>query len=181
MKKNFTTGCVSKNDIAMDLFHGRKDIRLCHSPRIGTFFSAIKTPSTNNQLNSTRRPLHSFKINLIILTLFLSFILPCFSEEFTLGTIQKKIHTGMSQSEVVNCLGAPNLVTKDIGGCESWVYDKISQSTKETYNKGWFWLLITGRRKGCQKTETSQKTITVTLNFDENSSLESFTYKSSSF
>lgn len=115
----------------------------------------------------------------LLLLIFLA--IPCFSEEFTLGMVQQRIHIGMPQSEVVSCLGAPNMVTKGAEGLETWIYDKISQTTKETYNKHWFWLLITGRRKGCKKTETSQKTITVVLNFDENACLESCIYKTSNF
>ena len=116
---------------------------------------------------------------ILILLIFLA--IPCFSEEFTLGMVQQRIHTGMSQSEVLACLGSPNIVTKSIDGLETWAYDKISQTSHETYNKKWFWMLITGRRKGCMKTETSQKTITVVLNFDKDCCLETFMYKTSSF
>lgn len=115
------------------------------------------------------------------LLMWLLLTLPCLSGEFTLGTIQQNIHSGMSQTEVVSCLGAPNMVTKDACGCETWIYNKISQSTTEVYNRKWYFLFLFGRRKGCKNTETSQKTITVTLNFNKDSCLECFTYNASSF
>lgn len=117
----------------------------------------------------------------IFATLFLILFLaiPCFSQDFTLGTVQKSLYAGMSQAEVVTCLGAPNMVVKNSEGCETWVYENKSQFTKETYHKSWLWLLVFGRRKGCQSTETSQKSITVTLNFNANSCLENYTYNAS--
>ena len=114
------------------------------------------------------------------LILFLILAVPCFSEEFTLGIIQR-VHSGMSQPEVISCLGAPNMVTKTPEGCEIWVYDKTSQSTKEVYDKRWYWLFFVGRRRGCKNVETSQKTITVTLIFNKDSCLESVSYDSKSF
>lgn len=121
------------------------------------------------------------KKSFTILVLFLMLAIPCFADEFTLGIVQKNIHAGMPQSDIVSCLGTPNMVTKNTEGCETWVYEKKSQSTKETYNKGWFWLLFKGGRKGCQKTETSEKAITLILNFNQNSCLETFSYNSRDF
>lgn len=119
----------------------------------------------------------------IFASLFISLFLaiPCFSEDFTLGMVQQRLHEGMSQSEIVCCLGTPNLITKNTEGCETWVYDKKSQSTTETCCRKWYWLLLKGKRKGCNSTETSQKALTVTLNFNKNSCLESYSYNSSSY
>lgn len=119
------------------------------------------------------------KITSLFILLFLA--APGFSEEFTLGMAQQCLHPGMSQSEIVCCLGAPNLITKNAQGCETWVYDKKSQSTTETCCRKWYWIFFKGKRKGCNSTETSQKALTVTINFDKNSCLEDFSYNSSSF
>lgn len=116
-----------------------------------------------------------------ILSLFLFLANPCLSDEFTLGKVQQVIHQGMSQAEIVSCLGSPNLITKNAEGCETWVYDKKSQSTKETCCRKWYWLFLKGKRKGCNSTETSQKSLSVTLNFDKDSCLESYSYNSSSY
>jgi len=121
------------------------------------------------------------KKSFITLFLLIFLAIPCFSEEFTLGMVQQRIHTGMSQAEVTSCLGPPNVVTKGAEGLETWVYDKISQTEKETSNKKWLWQVITGKRKACRRNETTQKAITVVLNFDEHCCLENFMYKTGSF
>lgn len=115
----------------------------------------------------------------LLLLIFLA--LPCMCEEFTLGMVQQRIHTGMSQGEVVACIGAPNMVNKGAEGLETWTYNKISQTTQETYNKKWYFFLLFGKRKGCKRTETSEKSITVVLSFDEQCCLENIMYKTSSY
>ena len=121
------------------------------------------------------------KKNLATLFLFLFFTLTAFCEEFTLGTIQQRLQAGMSQAEVASCIGAPNIVTKNAEGCETWIYEKTSQSNDSNYKKRWFWFLFFGKGDGCKHSESSQKTITVVVNFDKNSCLQTFTYNASSF
>lgn len=87
----------------------------------------------------------------------------------------------MPQSEVLTCIGAPNMVTRNADGCETWIYEKVFQSTTEVYDKHWLFLLVFGRRKGCKHTETSQKKLSVILNFNQNSCLETYSYNSSNF
>ena len=51
---------------------------------------------------------------------------PTNSNDLTLGAVQSKIYKGQSQSEVMDVLGSPNIVTKDTQGREVWTYDRIS-------------------------------------------------------
>lgn len=46
------------------------------------------------------------------------------ARRFTLGEVQKTIQTGMSQADLVQALGSPNMVVRDREGNECWVYDK---------------------------------------------------------
>ncbi len=46
--------------------------------------------------------------------------------EMTVGIVQKEIRTGMSQADVAEALGSPNIVTRDSEGKETWIYDKIA-------------------------------------------------------
>ena len=41
---------------------------------------------------------------------------PTNSNDLTLGAVQSKIYKGQSQSEVMDVLGSPNIVTKDTQG-----------------------------------------------------------------
>ena len=45
---------------------------------------------------------------------------------FTLGVVQKELRPGLSQADVAERLGAPNILTRDAEGREAWVYDKVS-------------------------------------------------------
>lgn len=60
------------------------------------------------------------------------FSLPLATAQFTLGTVQSLIKEGMDQSEVAIALGAPNMVTQDAKGNETWIYDKISTTVAES-------------------------------------------------
>ena len=45
---------------------------------------------------------------------------------FTLGLVQRALRPGLSQADVAERLGSPNIVTRDSEGREAWVYDKVS-------------------------------------------------------
>lgn len=121
------------------------------------------------------------KKTFVTLFLLIFLAMPCFSAEFTLGMVQQSLREGMSQADVVSCIGSPNLITKNSAGCEIWVYDKKSHSTLETYHRSWVFLFLTGRRKGCKRVESSEKSLTVILNFNQNACLESYSYNTSSY
>src|SRR3989337_1314998 len=53
--------------------------------------------------------------------------------EMTVGVVQKEIRVGMSQADVAEALGSPNIVTKDSVGDETWIYDKIA--TEASYSR----------------------------------------------
>jgi hypothetical protein len=50
----------------------------------------------------------------------------------TLGVVQKEIHRGLSQADVAEALGSPNIVTRDSAELETWVYDKTA--TEASYS-----------------------------------------------
>jgi outer membrane protein assembly factor BamE (lipoprotein component of BamABCDE complex) len=113
--------------------------------------------------------------------------------EMTVGLVQKEIRVGMSQTEVSEALGSPNIVTKDENGKESWVYDKIASEASysksnvggaaggagTTGNTLLLGLILGGYESGA--TSTTQKTLTVVIKFDQDHLVESFSYHSSKF
>ena len=118
--------------------------------------------------------------------------------EMTVGIVQKEIRVGMSQAEVAEALGSPNIVTSDQNQKETWVYDKIA--TEASYvNKnsavgagglgggilsGPALLLGLGGASASRQSgnmSTTQKTLTVVIKFDQNKNVESFSYHSSKF
>ena len=99
---------------------------------------------------------------------------PTNSNDLTLGAVQSKIYKGQSQSAVMDILGSPNIVTKDTKGREVWTYDRISSDKKS--EAGGFWFLFFGKSNA--SSNSSSKSLTVIITFDDNKSVLDFTYQS---
>jgi outer membrane protein assembly factor BamE (lipoprotein component of BamABCDE complex) len=100
----------------------------------------------------------------------------------TLGTVQREIHVGMSASDVVGVLGAPNIVTSDEPRRETWVYDRIATENVYSSSSGGVGVLFfagVGGRTGAS--QSNQRTLTVIIKFDEANRVRDFSYRSSSF
>jgi outer membrane protein assembly factor BamE (lipoprotein component of BamABCDE complex) len=117
--------------------------------------------------------------------------------DMTVGIVQREIHRGMSAGEVAEELGSPNIVEKDEGGKETWIYDKIATEASYSRSSGDTSGLVgagglpgsalilgifTGNyAKSAGASATTQKTLTVVIKFDNNSRVDSFSYHSSKF
>jgi len=124
-------------------------------------------------------------------------VTPIQEQQMTLGRVQRDIKIGTSQADVAAILGAPNIVTQDADGKETWIYDKVSSIT--SYNSSGFGVGIGGigggygsdgfggglinighnRRNGT--VQSVQKTLTVVLKFDANGNVANLTYHMSAF
>jgi outer membrane protein assembly factor BamE (lipoprotein component of BamABCDE complex) len=117
--------------------------------------------------------------------------------EMTVGIVQKEIRTGMSQADVAEALGSPNIVTKDSEGKETWIYDKIATEASYSSSSGGIGggagaggiagsaLILGGVGGGFGKSSgaaaQTQKTLTVVIKFGQAGAVESFSYHSSKF
>jgi hypothetical protein len=112
---------------------------------------------------------------------------------FTLGLVQRALRTGLSQADVAERLGSPNIVARETDGREAWIYDKVS-SERETSGQsvgvggaasgvgGSFWGLLGVRAgKRSEKAKSSQRTLTVVIRFSAAGAVESFTWHDSRF
>ena len=97
-------------------------------------------------------------------------------DTLTLGTVQKDIKIGTSQSDVVLILGPPNIVTSD-ADVEVWVYDKISTEKSGGEVRGSL-LFISGNKAS---SSTTQKTLTVIIKFDNMKKVKNIEYHSSKY
>ncbi len=112
--------------------------------------------------------------------------------EMTVGVVQREIRKGMTQADVAQALGSPNIVSRDNEGVEAWIYDKIA--TEVSYSKsnvsgGIGGLLIggvggaagvvSGGRASGAAAQT-QKTLTVVIKFKD-AAVHDFSYHSSKF
>ncbi len=98
----------------------------------------------------------------------------------TLGTAQKSVKIGATQDEVTLALGAPNIVTTDSNGKETWIYDKVSSVSSYNNNGFDIGLILVNYAKNGGNAQTSQKTLTIIIKFS-NKKVESFKYHMSSF
>lgn len=117
--------------------------------------------------------------------------------DFTLGLVQTKIFRGMSQAEVAEALGSPNIASKDSSGDEAWIYDKIATEASYSNDQGGIGglagaggyagsALILGGLTGNYSSQagaaaSTQKTLTVVIKFNENKQVKDFSYHSSKF
>lgn len=99
----------------------------------------------------------------------------------TVGTVQKEIRVGLSQADVAEALGSPNIVTKDGTGKETWIYDKIASEASYSASSTYGSILILGMTSASGAASSTQKTLTVVIKFDSNNNVASFTYHTSKF
>jgi outer membrane protein assembly factor BamE (lipoprotein component of BamABCDE complex) len=103
-------------------------------------------------------------------------------DRLTVGTVQREIRQGMSGAEVASVLGSPNIVTSDERRRETWVYDRIS--TERAYSEssgGVNALFLAGGGQRAGASQTSQRSLTVIIRFDENARVRDFSYRQSTF
>jgi outer membrane protein assembly factor BamE (lipoprotein component of BamABCDE complex) len=99
----------------------------------------------------------------------------------TVGTVQRQIRVGMTNSEVAEVLGSPNMVTTDESRREVWVYDRISTDSVASRSSGGIGILVLGVGGDASARSTTQRTLTVIVKFDAANRVRDFAYRSSSF
>jgi outer membrane protein assembly factor BamE (lipoprotein component of BamABCDE complex) len=99
----------------------------------------------------------------------------------TVGRVQKEIRVGMTNTEVIEALGSPNMVTTDEERREVWVYDKIATESAQSSNSGGINILILGVRGSSGAASTTQRTLTVVIKFDNANKVRDFAYQTSRF
>ncbi len=101
--------------------------------------------------------------------------------EMTVGVVQREIHTGLTQDQVAEALGSPNIVTRDASGNESWIYDKIATEASYSNSSAYGTILILGANSASGASATTQRTLTVVIKFDANRQVDTFSYHASKF
>lgn len=118
-------------------------------------------------------------------------------DKLTAGKVQREIKVGMSNAQVIEVLGSPNLVSTDEKRREVYVYDKVAtESAVSTSSGGVSALLLGGGygsgllggglgggsyNQGAGASSTTQRTLTIIIKFDEQSKVRDFAYRQSSF
>ncbi len=112
--------------------------------------------------------------------------------KITVGTVQKEVRQGMTQTEVAQVLGAPNIVSSDGPHKETWIYDKFSTETAYSTSSGGVNVLVFGWGSNAAggvlpgygsssgAATRTQRTLTVIIRFDEGKVYD-FSYHASNF
>ena len=101
--------------------------------------------------------------------------------EMTVGIVQREIRAGLSQDQVAEALGSPNIVTRDAAGNETWIYDKIASEASYSTSDRYGTILILGGSSAQGASSNTQRTLTVIVKFDANSQVDTFSYHASKF
>ena len=118
-------------------------------------------------------------------------------DRLSVGKVQREIRVGMTNAEVVEVLGSPNMVTTDEKRREVWVYDKVATEHAYSSSSGGVSALILGGyvggsgaggggigpsySRGAGASSTTQRTLTIIIKFDEENKVRDFAYRQSSF
>ena len=76
--------------------------------------------------------------------------------------------------DIMKALGAPNIISKERQGRETWTYDRISQNS-DAQSSGFYFLIFGSSRSSSSK---SSKSLTAIITFDDNKSVVDFAYQS---
>lgn len=126
----------------------------------------------------------------------LSDVQPVEGQRLTIAAAQSII-SGMSGAEVIDKLGAPNILSTDKEGREVWVYDKVSTQTTFSNSSvgagagaGGVFDSVGGAIAGvlglegnrsAGATATTQRSLSVVVRFDHDKAVESVAYRASRF
>ena len=100
----------------------------------------------------------------------------------TLGTVQKTVYEGANQTEIMEALGAPNIIINNSSGREVWTYDRISREVQASSGLVVTWWnpisWLAGIASGSSsRSSTTSKSITVLITFDDNKHVSDFKYQ----
>ena len=105
--------------------------------------------------------------------------------KLTFGTVQQVVKKGANQTEIMRSLGAPNIVSKDKDGLETWTYDRISrESESRSRSLGLFGSIgafLLGGSGSRNSSSVASKSLTVIITFDNDKSVLDFSYQSLEF
>jgi outer membrane protein assembly factor BamE (lipoprotein component of BamABCDE complex) len=102
--------------------------------------------------------------------------------QFTHGNVTLNLKKGITtQEEVLRLFGAPNIATVDSAGQEVWSYQKYATVSKSSTTDGFFTIVVAGVSRSSGQTESSTKTMTLIIKFNQEKVVTEFSSFTSSF
>lgn len=100
----------------------------------------------------------------------------------TYGTVKSQIVKGQTtQTEVIQLLGSPNMVSKTKNGDEVWTYSKQSYDASSKGSAYGVGLIFAGFSGGKSQRSTSVSTFDLMITFDQNDVVKDYSVVSSQY
>jgi outer membrane protein assembly factor BamE (lipoprotein component of BamABCDE complex) len=104
------------------------------------------------------------------------------NSELTHGNVQMHLKVGeTTQTEVLETFGAPNITSMDGSGKEVWTYQRQATVSQSSSRSGYWTIVLAGGGRSSSGSETTSRTMTLIIKFDENKVVSDFNSRSSNF
>jgi outer membrane protein assembly factor BamE (lipoprotein component of BamABCDE complex) len=98
--------------------------------------------------------------------------------KLSVGAVQRSVKVGMTDAQVAEALGSPNIVSTDEEGRNVWIYDRVTTSVRATTANGPLTLFVGGSAGAAERTQT---TLTIIVKYDKAGKVRDLAYHSSKF
>ena len=104
------------------------------------------------------------------------------NSQLTQGNVQLSLRVGATtKAEVLENFGSPNVTTRDGKGREVWTYQRSAQVAQSSSQSGYWTIILGGQSGQSSGFESSSRTITLIIKFDENDVVTDFNSRTSNF
>jgi outer membrane protein assembly factor BamE (lipoprotein component of BamABCDE complex) len=98
--------------------------------------------------------------------------------KLSVGAVQRSVKVGMTDAQVAEALGSPNIVSTDEEGRNVWIYDRVTTSVRASTAQGPLTLFVGGAAGAAERTQT---TLTIIVKYDKAGKVRDLAYHSSKF
>jgi hypothetical protein len=104
------------------------------------------------------------------------------NSELTHGNVQMTLRLGeTTQTDVLETFGAPNITSIDSSGREVWTYQRHARVAQSSGNAYYWTIVLAGGTGGSSGFETTSRTMTLIIKFDEAKVVSDFRSRASNF
>jgi len=100
----------------------------------------------------------------------------------TTGNVTLNLQKGVTtQADVLTVFGAPNIATVDASGQDVWSYQRHATVSQANAGSNYWTVILGGGSGSSSSLESTQRTMTLIIKFDQNDVVSDFRSRSSEF
>lgn len=104
------------------------------------------------------------------------------NSELTHGNVQLNLKVGeTTQTQVLETFGAPNITSIDSSGQEVWTYQRAAQVSQSSTSANYWTIILAGQSNTEAGFESTSRTITLIIKFDDRDVVSDFRSRTSNF